>query len=204
MVVASPPQISLPVYPEERRVYPACRELRTEERRVYPVYAACPVYAESRSEPRREPRSERTRKALRARSLPRPGRGKLCVKINVQLRPALPAKSVPIPSSSDLCVSAFSSTNVDARDAESSISPLSATLLPRAAAQGTKNTRGWVSVPIVNSISQFNRRFISNSHRITSFAYPYPLTPIESYSCKKQGRGSPLPQAGGEGPHICA
>jgi hypothetical protein len=25
--------------------------------------------------------------------------------------------------------------------------------------------------------------------RITSFAHPHPLTPIESYSCKKQGRG---------------
>jgi hypothetical protein len=31
-----------------------------------------------------------------------------------------------------------------------------------------------------------------NSHRITSFAYPHPLTPIESYSCKKQGEGVPL------------
>jgi hypothetical protein len=160
MVVASSPQMSLP---------------------LYPVYAACP-------ELRREPRSERTRKALRALCV-------LCVRIHLQPRPALPAKSVPIPSSSDLCalrVSAFSSLNVGARDAESSISPLSATLLPRAAAQGTKNTRGWVSVPIVNPISQFNRRFISNSHRITSFAYPHPLTPIESYSCKKQGEGVPL------------
>jgi len=114
------------------------------------------------------------------------------------VRPTLPAKSIPVPSSCDfcaLCVSALSSPNVDALDAASSISPLSATL--------TKNTRGWVSVPIVNPISQFNRRFISNSHRITSFAHPYPLTPIESYSCKKQGEWSPLPQAGGEGPHIC-
>ena len=156
MVVASSPQISLPLYPEERR--------------VYPVHAACPVYAESRS--------ERTRTALRSRSLHRPDRG---VKIQLQPRPALPAKSVHIPSSSHLCalcVSAFSSPNVDARDAESSISPLSATL--------TKSTRGWVSVPIVNPISQFNRRFISNSHRIKSFAYPHPLTPIESYSCNPQ------------------
>jgi hypothetical protein len=103
-----------------------------------------------------------------------------------RLCPTLPAKSIPVPSSSNLCalrVSALSSPNVDTRDAGSSISPLSATL--------TKNTRGWVSVPIVNPISQFNRRFISNSHRITSFAYPHPLTPIESYSCKKQGEGVP-------------
>jgi hypothetical protein len=31
-----------------------------------------------------------------------------------------------------------------------------------------------------------------NSHRITSFAHPRLLTPIESYSCKKQGGGVPL------------
>ena len=98
--------------------------------------------------------------------------------------PALPAKSVPLPSSSDLCVSAFSSPNVDARDAASSVSPLSATL--------TKNTRGCVSDPIVNPNLQFNRRLISNSHGITSFAYAHPLTPIESYSCKKQGGGGPF------------
>ena len=103
---------------------------------------------------------------------------------------ALPSKSVP--SSSDLCalrVSAFSSPNVDALDSASSISPLSATLLPRAAAKGTKNTRGWVSVPIVNPIFRFNRRLIPNSHRITSFAHPHPLTPIESHLCKKHGEG---------------
>jgi hypothetical protein len=28
--------------------------------------------------------------------------------------------------------------------------------------------------------------------RITFFAHPHPLTPIESYSCKKQGGGAPL------------
>jgi hypothetical protein len=31
-----------------------------------------------------------------------------------------------------------------------------------------------------------------NSHRITSFALPHPLTPIESHLCKKQGGGVPL------------
>ncbi len=98
----------------------------------------------------------------------------------------------PAPCSLPLCASAFSFPNVDALDAASSISPLSATLLPRAAAKGTKDTRGWDSVPIVNPIFPFNRRFISNSHRITSFAYPHPLTPIESYSCKKQGEGVPM------------
>ncbi len=109
------------------------------------------------------------------------------------VRPTLPAKSIPVPSSSDLCVlcvSAFSSPNVDALDAASSISPMFATLLPRAAAKGTKNTWGWVSVPIINPNSQFNRRLTSNSHRITSFADPHPLNPIESHLCKKQGEGS--------------
>src|SRR5580704_12358219 len=32
-----------------------------------------------------------------------------------------------------------------------------------------------------------------NSHRIIFFAHPHPLTPIESYSCKKQGGGGPHP-----------
>jgi hypothetical protein len=31
----------------------------------------------------------------------------------------------------------------------------------------------------------------ANSHRITSFAHPHPLTPIESHLCKKQGGGVP-------------
>jgi hypothetical protein len=109
-------------------------------------------------------------------------------------RSTLPSKPNPIPSSSDLCalyVSAFSSPNVDALDAASSVSPLSAALLPRAAAQGTKNTPGWMSVSIINPNFQFNRRLISNSHRITSFAYPHPLTPIESHLCKKTGGGVP-------------
>jgi hypothetical protein len=33
------------------------------------------------------------------------------------------------------------------------------------------------------------RPFFPNSHRIIFFAHPHPLTPIESHSCKKQGRG---------------
>jgi hypothetical protein len=51
--------------------------------------------------------------------------------------PALTSKSVPIPFPDlcALCVSAFSSLNVDALDAASSISPLFATL--------TENTGGW-------------------------------------------------------------
>jgi hypothetical protein len=107
---------------------------------------------------------------------------------NRRARLTLPAKSVPVPSSSHLCalcVSAFSSPDVDAVDAASSVSPLSATL--------TKNTRGRVSLPIVNPIFQLNRRFVSNSHRIIFFAHPHPLTPIESYSCKKQGGGGAHP-----------
>jgi hypothetical protein len=35
--------------------------------------------------------------------------------------------------------------------------------------------------------------YVPNSHRITSFAYPHPLTPIESNLCKKQGEGVPTP-----------
>ncbi len=153
--------------------------------RVYPVHAACP-------EPRREPRSK-PRRANPTRSLhpeerrvypacTQPSRSARTRSV----RPNFTAKSTPILSSSDLCalcVSGFSSPNVDAADAASSVSPLSATL--------TKNTRGWVSVPIANPIFQFNRRFIPNPHRITFFAHPHPLTPIESYSCKKQGRGYP-------------
>jgi hypothetical protein len=116
------------------------------------------------------------------------------------VRPALPAKSIPVPSSSNLCVlcvSAFSSPNVDALDAASSISPMFATL--------TKNTWGWVSIPIINTNSQFNRRLTSNSHRITSFADPHPLNPIESYSCKKQGEGVPLTPSRRRGTsYLCA
>jgi len=107
-------------------------------------------------------------------------------------RPAFPVTSTAVASSLNLCalcVSVFSSPDVDPLDAASSISPVSATLLPRAAAKGTKNTGWWASLRIVNPIFQSNHRSISNSHRITSFAYPYLLTPIESYSCKKQGVG---------------
>src|SRR5580704_5592435 len=37
----------------------------------------------------------------------------------------------------------------------------------------------------------------ANSHRIIFFAHPHPLTPIESYSYKKQGGGVPLTQCHG-------
>jgi hypothetical protein len=46
--------------------------------------------------------------------------------------------------------------------------------------------------------------FPSNSHRITSFAHPHCLTPIESYSCKKQGGGVPLTRTVGDGPQVFA
>jgi hypothetical protein len=47
--------------------------------------------------------------------------------------------------------------------------------------------------------------FPSNSHRITSFAHPHCLTPIESYSCKKQGgRGPPNPNRGRRASGLCA
>jgi len=142
-------------------------------------------------------------------------------------RPTLPAKSVPIPSSSDLCelcVSAFSSPNVDTLDAASSISPLSATLTKNTKGGGT--SQGWAknsnrNHPVLNSQlpalftmlavsperslegrlvrgSAFNR-FFPNSHGITSFAYPHPLTPIESYSCKNRWVGVPSAPNRGRG-----
>ena len=47
--------------------------------------------------------------------------------------------------------------------------------------------------------------FHPNSHRITSFAHPHPLTPIESNSCKKQGGGVPLtPNLGRRASSPCA
>lgn len=97
---------------------------------------------------------ERTRKALRARSLPRPGRG---VKTHLQPRPR-PADRVH-----PEWLPAFSSPNLS---------------------------------PFNFKRSAVDRTFPSlspNSHRITTFAYPYPLTPIESHSCKKQG-GPPYPK----------
>jgi hypothetical protein len=128
----------------------------------------------------------------------------------------LPSKSNPIPSSSDLCVSAFNSPDVDALDAASSKSPLSATLTKNTKGGGT--SQGWAknsnrNHPVLNSQlpalftmlavsperslegrlvrgSAFNR-FFPNSHGITSFAYPHPLTPIESYSCKNRWVGVP-------------
>jgi hypothetical protein len=88
----------------------------------------------------------------------------------------------------------YVSANVDALDAASIVSPLFATL--------TKNTRGWVSVPIINPIFRFNDRPISNSHRITFFAHPHPLTPMESNSCKNRGEGSPLRRAVSARTHV--
>jgi hypothetical protein len=54
----------------------------------------------------------------------------------------------------------------------------------------------------LSPVNRTSLRPFLNSHRIISFAYPRLLTPIESYSCKKQGEGSPLPWADGEGPRI--
>jgi len=80
-------------------------------------------------------------------------------------RGILSAKPVPVPSSSDLCelcASVFSSPD---------LCPFNSRLLALSVVEG----------------STFN--YLPNSHRITSFAYPHPLTPIESHSCKKQGGG---------------
>jgi hypothetical protein len=81
-------------------------------------------------------------------------------------RPRHPLISVPAFSSSDLCVlcvSAFSS-------------------LLSFCSGGSSDPR---SSPIPDSFEA------TIPFRITSFAYLHQLTPIESYSCKKQGRGYP-------------
>jgi hypothetical protein len=147
------------------------RSLYPEERRVYPVYpvyAACPVYPvypELRREPRREPRTE-----------PRSER----------TRKALRA----------LCVSALSSIDVCPFNFE-----LLAlfTLSPEASHEGSV-VEGSTARPVYPEERREHRRRVDrtlpslspNSHRITSFAHPHPITPIESYSCKKQGGGVPL------------
>jgi hypothetical protein len=82
-----------------------------------PLYSACTIYAEPR---KKAPRSERTRSTRHS-------------PLNFEGSPA--SKSIPVSDLCALCVSAFSSPDVDALDAASSISPLFATL--------TKNTRGW-------------------------------------------------------------
>jgi hypothetical protein len=81
------------------------------------LYSACTIYAEPR---KKAPRSERTRSTRHS-------------PLNFEGSPA--SKSIPVSDLCALCVSAFSSPDVDALDAASSISPLFATL--------TKNTRGW-------------------------------------------------------------
>jgi len=48
------------------------------------------------------------------------------------------------------------------------------------------------------------RPFFPNSHRITSFAHPHTLTPIESHLCKKQGGGGPLIRTVGAWSHVAA
>jgi hypothetical protein len=115
-------------------------------------------------------------------------------------RPAPPTKPVPVPSFSDLCalcVSAFSSPN---------LSPFNPKLLALSAqrleernegspAEGsTFNRPSLRPVPAVDcKLSAVSLRpSFHNSHRIIFFTYPHPLTPIESYSCKKQGEGVPL------------
>jgi len=114
-------------------------------------------------------------------------------------RPAPPTKPVPVPSFSDLCalcVSAFSSPN---------LSPFNPKLLALSTqrleernegspAEGsTFNRPSLRPVPAVDcKLSAVSLRpSFHNSHRIIFFTYPHPLTPIESYSCKKQGEGVP-------------
>jgi len=170
MVVADPSQISLPLYPvyaeprsEPRRANPA-RSLYPEERRVYPVCAACPIYPvyseprrKLRRKPRTEPRSERTRKALRA-----------------------------------LCVSAFSSIDVCPFNFELLALFTLFTLSPEARHEGSVVEGSTARPEQRRRVNRTSLHPFPNSHRIIFFAHPHPLTSIESYSCKKQGRGVPL------------
>jgi hypothetical protein len=146
---------------------------------LYPVYAACPVYPELRREPRSDPR---------------------------RARRAFPSKSVPVPSSSDLralCVSAFSFLPPPFNCSTSEPSDLQTTQSPRPfpdslatrvkhksfTCHSYEKQPGWGLPSFFKSVSHYNPPFTTNPHRITSFAYPHPLTPIESHSCKKQGGG---------------
>jgi hypothetical protein len=54
---------------------------------------------------------------------------------------------------------------------------------------------GWGLPSFFKSVSLSSDDFTSNSHRIIFFAHPHPLTPLESYSCKKQGEGVCIPPA---------
>jgi hypothetical protein len=127
-----------------------------------PTRSLYPVYA-ARPELRREPQSDPRR-----------------------ARAALSAKPVPVPSSSDFCalrVSAFSSPD---------LCPFNFRLAALSVVEGSTSNR-----PSFRPLSAVDcklsavscRPFFPNSHRIIFFAHPHPLTPIESYSCKKQGRG---------------
>src|SRR5580698_3900419 len=81
-------------------------------------------------------------------------------------RPRCPAMSAPAFSSPELCppcVSAFGS-------------------LPCFCSGGSSDPR---FSPLRDSFD------VTIPFRITFFAHPHHLTPIESYSCKKQGRGYP-------------
>jgi hypothetical protein len=136
------------------------------------MFRVYPVYAELRSEPRRANPTRSLYPVYAAcpvypvyaelRSEPLSERTR-------RARPTLSAR--PVPSSSDLCalcVSALSSL---------SLSLFNFKLLALSVVEGSAVTC---------------RPFFANSHRITSFAHPHPLTPIESHSCKKQGEGVPL------------
>ena len=143
---------------------------------LYPVYAACPVYPEVRREPRSDPR---------------------------RARRAFPPKSVPSSDLRALCVSAFSflpppfncSTSESSNfQTMQSPRPFPDTLATRVkhksfACHSYEKQPGWGLPSFFKPVSHSNPPFTANSHRITSFAYPHPLTPIESHSCKKQGGG---------------
>ena len=141
---------------------------------------------------------------LRARRLPRPGRGigvhpqrlgalsSLLSSSNIStLKPSnlqtifppspFPATLATLPQLTEN-TAALNPASVNL-DAASSISPLPATL--------TKNTRGGGLPSFFKSIPRSNHAFTPNSHGITSFAHTHPLTTIESHSCKNRGEGAP-------------
>jgi hypothetical protein len=122
-----------------------------------PLYSACTIYAEPRRKP---PRSERTRSTRHS-------------PLNFEGSPA--SKSIPVSDLCALCVSAFSSPDVDALDAASSISPLFATL--------TKNTPGVGYVlPSVSSLL---------SHGTASTEHAATPTPLSATLTKNLGSPPP-------------
>ena len=93
-----------------------------------------------------------------------------------------------------LCVSAFSSLDVCPFNFELLALFTLFTLSPEARNVGSVVEGSTARPEQRRRVNRTSLRPFPNSHRITSFAHPHPITPIESYSCKKQGGGVPLTQ----------